>query len=104
MADGDGLRLGDGRWIAVRAAPEPVVEVHHNDPRQFMRLAWRLGNRHVAAEMWPTAMRILPDHAVEEMLVRAGAQLTKFEAPFHPEAGVHEHAGHHANGDRESSH
>ncbi len=104
MADGDGLRLGDGRWIAVRAAPEPVVEVHHSDPRQFVRLAWHLGNRHVPAEIWPAAIRTLPDHAVEEMLVRTGAQLTKFEAPFHPEASFHEHSGHHANGDHESSH
>ncbi len=104
MADGDGLRLGDGRWIAVRAAPEPVVEVHHSDPRQSVGLAWHLGNRHVPAEIWPAAIRTLPDHAVEEMLVRAGAQLTKFEAPFYPEASFHEHSGHHANGDHESSH
>ena len=104
MADGDGLRLGDGRWIAVKAAPEPVVEVHHNDPRQLTRLAWHLGNQHVPAEIWPSAIRILPDHEVVETLVRAGAQLTRLEAPFHPEAGVHGHSGRHANGDHESSH
>src|SRR5258706_15875637 len=45
MADGDGLRLGDGRWLRVRAALEAVVEVRHGDPHQFARLAWHLGNR-----------------------------------------------------------
>lgn len=95
MAEGDGLRLGDGRWILVRAAAEPVTEVRHHDPGQLMRLAWHLGKRHVPAEIWPNALRILPDRAVEEMLIRAGAQLTKLEAPFHPEPGVHEHPGSH---------
>ena len=96
MAEGDGLRLGDGRWIAVRAAAEPIVEVRHHDPRQLLRLAWHLGNRHVPAEIWSTAfLRVRPDPAVEEMLVRAGATLTKLESPFHPEHRIDEHAGDH---------
>lgn len=95
MAEGDGLRLGDGRWIAVRAAVEPVMEARHSGQRQLMLLAWHLGNRHVPAEIWPSALRVRPDPAVEEMLVRAGAQLTKLEAPFHPEPGVYEHPGSH---------
>ncbi len=93
MAEGDGLRLGDGRWVAVRAAAEPVVEARHPGQRQLMLLAWHLGNRHVPAEIWPSALRVRPDPAVEEMLVRAGAQLTKLEAPFHPEPGGYEHPG-----------
>ncbi len=94
MAEGDGLRLGDGRWVAVRAAAEPVVEVRHHDPRQLLRLAWHLGNRHVPAEIRsPALLRILPDPAVEQVLARAGAQLTKLEAPFHAEQGIHEHRG-----------
>ncbi len=94
LAGGDGLRLGDGRWVAVRAAAEPVVEVRHHDPRQLLRLAWHLGNRHVPAEIQsPALLRILPDPAVEQVLVRAGAQLTKLEAPFHPEQGIYEHRG-----------
>ncbi len=103
MADGDGLRLGDGRWLLVRAAPEPLVEAHHHDPHQFARLIWHLGNRHVAAEIRPAAIRFRPDRAIEEMLVRAGAQLTKAEAPFFPEPGVygdHLHIAH----DRSAGH
>ncbi len=102
MADGDGLRLGDGRWVLVRAAEEPVVEVRHHDPRQLVRLAWHLGNRRVPAEIWPATLRVRPDPAVAEMLIRAGAHLTELEAPFNPEPGVHErstdHGRHHIPG------
>ena len=95
MADGDGLRLGDGRWVLVRAALEPVVEARHRDPRQLLRLAWHLGNRRVPAEIWSgTVLRVRPDAAVEEFLVRASAQLTKLEAPFHPEPGAYDHPAH----------
>src|SRR5262245_2451282 len=51
MADEDGLQLDDGRWLQVRAAPETIVEVRHEDPLQLMRIAWHLGNRHLATEM-----------------------------------------------------
>ncbi len=97
MADGDGLQLGDGRWLRVRAAPEPVVDAHHPDPRQMMRLAWHLGNRHLPTEILPGVLRIRPDHVIEEMLARHDAQLKKHDAPFQPEGGAyggHGHSGH----------
>ncbi|HZV19958.1 MAG TPA: urease accessory protein UreE [Hyphomicrobiales bacterium] len=106
MSDGDGLRLGDGRWIRVRAAPELVVDVHHPDPRQMMRLAWHLGNRHLSTEILPGVLRIRPDHVIEEMLVRLGAQLRKHSAPFQPEGGAyaaHDH-GHGPSHDRHHDH
>ncbi len=107
MADGDGLRLGDGRWIKVRAAAEPVVEVRHEDPDQFARLAWHLGNRHLPAEIRAGAIRIRPDHVIEEMLARFGARLTKLDAPFQPEGGAydsHSHGGSGHAGDHEHHH
>src|SRR5215472_5668560 len=50
MADGDGLRLHDGRWLKVQAAAEPIVEVRHRDAGQLTRLAWHLGNRHLPTQ------------------------------------------------------
>jgi urease accessory protein len=96
MADEDGLQLDDGRWLQVRAAPEPIVEVRHADPVQLMRLAWYLGNRHLATEMRQGALRIRPDHVIEYLLARLGASLVKMHVGFQPEpgactGGVHDH-------------
>ena len=108
MADGDGLQLDDGRWLRIRAATEPVVEVRHEDPHQLVRLAWHLGNRHLATEIDDRVLRIRPDHVIEEMLRGFGAELIRLQVAFQPEGGaygrhddddVHDHhpdeGGHH---------
>jgi urease accessory protein len=89
MADGDALQLEDGRLLRVRAAAEPVVEVRHKDPNQLMRVAWHLGNRHLPTEIRDQTLRIRPDHVIEEMLHRFGAELVKVQAPFQPEGGAY---------------
>src|SRR5204863_2557098 len=73
MADGDGLQLDDGRWLKLQAAPEPVVEIRHQDPHQLVRLAWHLGNRHLPTEIRDQVLRIRPDHVIEDMLRRFDA-------------------------------
>ena len=104
IADGDGLQLDDGRWLKVKAAAEPIVEVRHKDPDQLMRLAWHLGNRHLPTEIRNRVLRIRPDHVIEDMLRALGADLVKVRAPFQPEGGAysghgrhhdHDHSGHH---------
>src|SRR5215510_4482561 len=58
MADGDGLQLEDGRWLKIQAAAEHVVEITHRDPKQLVRLAWHLGNRHLPTELREQGLRI----------------------------------------------
>ena len=103
MADGDALQLEDGRLLSVRAAAEFIVEVGHKDPNQLMRLAWHLGNRHLPTEIRDQVLRIRPDHVVEEMLHRFGAELLKPQAPFQPEGGAYTGDGHH-HGDNHGGH
>ena len=93
MADGDGLRLHDGRWLEVQAAAEPVVEVSHRDPEQLTRLAWHLGNRHLPTQIGRAVLRIRPDHVIEGMLEGLGANLVKVRAPFQPEGGAYGNHG-----------
>ena len=93
MADGDGLRLHDGRWLKVQAAAEPVVEVSPRDPEQLARLAWHLGNRHLPTQIGSAALRIRPDHVIEAMLEGLGAKLVKTRAPFQPEGGAYSSHG-----------
>jgi urease accessory protein len=99
MTDGDALQLEDGRLLSVRAAAEPVVEVRHKDPKQLMRLAWHLGNRHLPTEIRDRTLRIRPDHVIEEMLHRFGAEVVKVQAPFQPEGGAYSGDGHHRDHD-----
>lgn len=100
MADGDGLQLEDGRWLKIRAAAEPVVEVRHKDPPQLMRLAWHLGNRHLPTEIREEVLCIRPDHVIEHMLRSFGASLSTVQAPFQPEGGAYSgHAHSHNHGD-----
>jgi len=89
MADRDGVQLDDGTWRIIRAAPEPVVDVAHPEARQFVRLAWHLGNRHVPTEIRGNALRIRPDHVIEEMLHGLGATVVKLNAAFQPEGGAY---------------
>jgi urease accessory protein len=96
MAGGDGLATADGAWIAVKAAPEPLVEVTASDQLLFLRLAWHLGNRHVPAEITRQAILIRPDHVLEEMLVNLGASARHVTLPFQPEGGAY---GDHGHGD-----
>jgi urease accessory protein len=101
MADGDGLQLEDGRWLKIQAAPELLVEIRHKNPNQRVRLAWHLGNRHLPTEIQNQVLRIRPDHVIEDMLRRFGADLVNVRAPFQPEGGAygshhsHDEHGHH---------
>src|SRR5438270_4096306 len=74
LADGDALQLEDGRLLKVVAAAEAVVEVRHKEANQLMRLAWHLGNRHLPTEIRDQVLRIRPDHVIEEMIHRFGAE------------------------------
>jgi urease accessory protein len=104
MADGDALQLEDGRLLKVVAAAEAVVEVRHKEPNQLMRLAWHLGNRHLATEIRDQVLRIRPDHVIEEMVHRFGAELVKVNTPFQPEGGAYSGDGHHHNHDHSGHH
>ena len=104
LDDGDGLQLDDGRWIAVHAAPEALIEVTA-EPTLLTRLAWHLGNRHLPARIEPHRILIRRDHVIADMLSKLGATLRLIEAPFTPERGAydeghghsHEHTHHHAH-------
>lgn len=98
MAGGDGLATESGEWVSVKAAPEPLVEVTAKDQLLLLRLAWHLGNRHVLAEITGQAIRIRPDHVLEEMLANLGGAVRHVTLPFQPEGGAYEDHGHGSHG------
>jgi urease accessory protein len=101
LRDGDGLVLEDGSIVQVAGQTERLLEITPSSPRDFVRLAWHLGNRHTDVQIAGDRIRIRYDHVLEEMLVGLGAKVTPLEAAFDPEAGApqdgHGHAHHHGH-------
>ena len=114
LRGGDGLRLEDGRIVEVVAAPEPLAEIRAADTLGLMRVAWRLGARHLDVELMQKALRIRRDPAVEEMVKGLGARVVALEAPFNPEGGAyvqaearphaHDHGQEHEHGHTHHGH
>jgi urease accessory protein len=102
MAHGDGLRISDGRWLAVRAAPEALLEIRCPTPLALLRMAWHLGNRHLPTDLTAERLRIRPDHVIEAMVRGMGAKVVEVIEPFQPEGGAYddhvaEHGGQHSH-------
>ena len=89
LGDGDGLVLEDGRMVAVKAKPEPLLVAEARDALHLARLAWHLGNRHTPAQIGNGRILIRPDHVLADMLAGLGAGVREVEAPFDPEGGAY---------------
>jgi urease accessory protein len=92
IRDGDAMALEDGSCVAVRAAPESLLEIAAADADTLARLAWHLGNRHLSVQFLSGRLRILHDHVIAEMIRQLGGELLEIAAPFDPESGAyHQH-------------
>jgi urease accessory protein len=91
LAAGDGIRLEDGRIVAVEAAPERLLAIACPDERALARVAWHLGNRHLAAEIAGRTIYIRQDHVIADMVTGLGATVRSVERPFNPEGGAYGH-------------
>jgi urease accessory protein len=89
LRDGDGILLEDGRIVAVEAAPERLVEITCADAHQLARVAWHLGNRHLATEIGDRVIHIRDDHVIADMVRGLGAAVRLVERPFNPEGGAY---------------
>ena len=88
---GDALVTDSGDLILVRAKPERLLEIRCGDPKQFLRIAWHLGNRHLPTEIAEGRLRIRTDHVIADMLRGLGAEVVPLDAPFNPEGGAYGH-------------
>ena len=101
MRGGDRLVSAAGRSIAVVAAEEAVSTVRCGDARSLARIAYHLGNRHVAVQVGSGWLRYLADHVLDDMVAGLGARARRESAPFEPEGGAyggHSHAHGHDHG------
>ena len=94
LEDGDCLVLEDGRLVKVQAVEEELMEITGGDARHLLRLAWHIGNRHLAAQIEPGRILIRRDRVIAEMLGHLGASVRDITERFEPEHGAyhtHEH-------------
>ncbi len=89
LRGGDLLAAEDGRVVEVVAAAETVSTVTANDPWQLARVAYHLGNRHVALQIGAGWVRYQHDHVLDDMVRGLGSAVTVEESPFEPEAGAY---------------
>jgi urease accessory protein len=88
LRGGDRVTTTDGRVVEIVGAPEKLL---HIESESLAKVAYHLGNRHVAVQMGEGFLRIAEDHVLEEMLRRLGARVSHVEAPFEPETGAYGH-------------
>ncbi|MBC7727183.1 MAG: urease accessory protein UreE [Microbacteriaceae bacterium] len=96
---GDVLVAGGGSLVAVRAAPQAVLEVRacteHGTPFDLLRAAYHLGNRHVQLELQPDRLLLEPDHVLADMLrTQLHLIVSETDSAFEPEAGAYAADGH----------
>lgn len=96
LRGGDRLQAQDGRVVEVVSAPEDLLEARCADAFALARVAYHLGNRHVAVQVGEGWLRIQTDHVLKTMLTGLGAEVYALSAPFEPEAGAYAHGHHHA--------
>jgi urease accessory protein len=104
LRNGDGLALGGRRYVRIRAKSEPLMEVRAATAADLARLAWHIGNRHLAAAIEPTRILIRRDHVIGHMLEHLGAMVRDVEAPFDPEGGAYDDHGPHDHGSHDHHH
>jgi len=92
---GDRVTSADGRVFEVVSAPEKLLHIECASPGQLARIAYHLGNRHVAVQVGEGFLRIAEDHVLEDMVRRLGARVSHVEAPFEPESGAYAGGHHH---------
>jgi urease accessory protein len=102
LRNGDLLRGDDDRVVRIVAAKEATYRVECNTPRELLRCAFHLGNRHTQAQVGGDThagyLRIRKDAVLKDMLEGLGATVTEEDAPFEPESGAYG-GGHHHHGD-----
>src|SRR5689334_6201006 len=104
LADGDGLKLEDGRLVQVKAAPQRLLEVRAENPLRLLKVAYHVGNRHSPAEITADAIYIEDDHVLAEMVRGQGCTAVAVMRAFQPERGAYEHDCGHDHGHHGHAH
>jgi urease accessory protein len=107
LRGGDVAVAEDGSLVKVQAAPQAVLVVRqcaeHGTPRDLLRAAYHLANRHVALELQADHLKLEPDHVLAGMLRAMHLVVHEEQSAFEPEGGAYTAAGH-AHGHSHDAH
>jgi len=94
LRNGDLLVSDNGLQLAVVASPEKVSIATIDDHLLLARIAYHLGNRHVAVQIMQDRLIYLHDHVLDDMVRGLGAAVAVSTQPFQPEEGAYHGTGH----------
>ena len=98
LRGGDVAVVEDGSLVHVKAARQAVLVVRpcsvHGTPRDLLRAAYHLANRHVALELQADHLKLEPDHVLSDMLSAMHLIVNEEHSAFEPEGGAYTAAGH----------
>jgi urease accessory protein len=103
LRHGDRIRCASGEVISIGAAVEQLLEVSvtladaGTMEMDLARIAYHLGNRHVAVQIAGQVLRLELDHVLESMVLGLGASTRVVNAPFDPETGAYGGHAQHAH-------
>lgn len=103
LRGGDVAVAEDGSLVRVLAAPQAVLVVRtcpeHGTPRDLLRAAYHLANRHVPLELQADHLKLEPDHVLADMLRAMHLVVQEALGAFEPESGAYAAGGHaHSHG------
>jgi len=88
----DAVLWVDENWfLAVEAAPEPVLRVTPPDAPTAIRYAFEVGNRHFPLALDGADLLVPDDSAMVQLLDRLGASWHRDTAVFRPVGRAHSH-------------
>jgi urease accessory protein len=91
LAAGEVLHVGPGWYVAVEAAPEPVLAVRPRSPEEALRIAFEVGNRHFTLALDGDRLLVPDDPAMTRLLGRLGVAWARERAAFLPIGAGHRH-------------
>jgi urease accessory protein len=84
LLDGGVIFQQEGFDYVVRQLPEVVYEIPITSPSHAARIAWKVGNLHLPAQILENAIRVLHDDAMTQLLEREGWIYQEPEVIFTP--------------------
>lgn len=84
LVDGGVIHHQNGNDYIVRQLPEKVYEVSYTSPDHAAHVAWKVGNLHLPAQIFPDSIHVLHDEAMARLLEREGWTHSEPEVIFTP--------------------